>query len=397
MTADLKRDRVYLDNAATSWPKPESVCTAVVQYLRESGAAAGRAVYQEALDADRTLQLVRASIARLIGADDSRRIVFTLNGTDALNLALHGLLLPGDHVITSQAEHNSVLRPLHHLSAERGVHVTRLPIDRRGCVDPDQCRRAIQADTRLIALIHASNVTGAMQPAVEIGTIAREAGVLFLVDAAQTIGHVPIDVGHLRADLLAAPGHKGLLGPTGTGILYVGPRAEPRLRSLRQGGTGTQSEWDRQPEDLPEKYEAGIQNLAGIVGLGAGVEYLLQRGVSAIERHEQALTLRLLRAWEGEPRVQVHGPAGLEDRVGVVTVSVDGYDPQELAAMLDASRRIQVRAGLHCAPGVHRALGTLGRGGALRFSVGALNDAADVDVATRTLGEFLHLPSPITG
>ncbi len=283
------QERIYLDNAATSWPKPQSVYDAVDHYQRSMGVAAGRGFYREAVEVDRTLQRTRTAIARLIGADEPSRIIFTFNGTDSLNLALHGILRSGDHVITSAAEHNSVLRPLRYLEGHQGVEISRIPVDEFGLVDPDAIRGAIRPNSRLIALIHASNVTGALQPAEDVGRIAHENGLLFLLDAAQSLGHVPLDVSRLGADLLAAPGHKGLLGPLGTGILYVAPGIEEQLRPIRQGGTGTDSESDRQPETLPQKYESGNPNVAGLVGLSAGVEYLAQQGIAAVRQHELQL------------------------------------------------------------------------------------------------------------
>ena len=224
--------RIYLDNAATSWPKPESVYRAVDSYQREIGAAAGRGAYGAGLEADRIVAAARNGIARLIGAGDPRQIVFTANGTDSLNLAMHGWLRSGDHVVTTVVEHNSVLRPLRELIERRQIVVTRVPCDAAGLVDPDDIRRALRPTTRLVALVHASNVTGALQPAREIGEITRAHGAALLIDAAQTIGHVPLAVDELAADLLAAPGHKGLLGPLGTGVLYVRKGREQELQSV---------------------------------------------------------------------------------------------------------------------------------------------------------------------
>ena len=286
--------RIYLDNAATSWPKPESVYRAVERIQRDVGAAAGRGAYAEALEAGRLVESARAGLSRLIGAGDPRRIVFTNNGTDSLNLAIHGFLEPGDHVVTTAAEHNSVLRPLRELENRGVVQVTRVACDAAGQVDPHDIQRAITAKTKLVAILHASNVTGAIQPVPEIGKIARNLGAAFLVDAAQTLGHLPISVDEMLVDMLAAPGHKGLLGPLGTGLLYVRQGIESRLRSVRQGGTGTRSEEDCQPQSMPDKYESGNPNVPGLAGLAAGVEFVEARGLLAIRRHEVALTERFL-------------------------------------------------------------------------------------------------------
>src|SRR6267142_3266434 len=270
--------RLYLDNAATSWPKPEAVYRAVDDYQRRLGAPAGRGSYAEAAETERIVVSCRKKVGALMGATDPSRIVFTQNGTDSLNLALHGLLRPNDHVVTTVCEHNSVLRPLRFLAEHRGVTTTYVTCDGQGYVDPDAIRQAITPKTRLIAMIHASNVTGAIQPAEAIGRIAGERGVFYLLDAAQSLGHLPINVASLGCHMLAAPGHKGLLGPLGTGVLYLAPGIEQHLLPLRQGGTGTQSDEDRQPDTLPHRYEAGNLNVPGIVGLEAGVSHVAELG-----------------------------------------------------------------------------------------------------------------------
>jgi cysteine desulfurase family protein len=380
--------RIYLDNAATSWPKPQSVYAAVDRALREIGAPAGRGVYREADEAARLVADARRRVAAILGAEEPRRVVFTLNGTDSLNLALHGLLKPGDHVVTTVVEHNSVLRPLRQMRETGGRSVTRVGCDAEGFVDPDEIARAITPETRLIALVHASNVTGAMQPVEEVGRIARERDVLFLVDAAQTVGRVPLDVRQIGCSLLAAPGHKGLLGPLGTGVLYIAPGVENQLASVRQGGTGTQSEEDLQPETLPDKYEAGNLNVPAIAGLGAGAAWLQEQGLEKIHHYVSELTERLaagLRAIEG---ITVFGPADPARRIDVVSITIAGCQPQEAAVMLDTAHRIQTRPGLHCAPLMHRALGTLEGGGTLRFSVGPFNTAEEIDQAIAAVAEI---------
>jgi cysteine desulfurase/selenocysteine lyase len=373
--------RIYLDNAATSWPKPEAVYRAVERYQRVLGAPAGRSAYAEAAEVSQAIEAARQAVARLIGARDSRQIVFTANGTDALNLAIHGVLQPGDHVVTSVVEHNSVLRPLRQLEEHGGISVSRVGCDYRGVVSADAIAAATGPRTALIVLTHASNVTGALQPVEAVARLAAARGALFLVDAAQSLGHVEIDVERLGCDLLAAPGHKGLLGPLGTGLLYVRPGVEARLSSRRQGGTGSLSDDDHQPDHLPDKYEAGNLNAAGIVGLGAGVRYLLERGLDNVRRHERELTAQLVEGLAEIPGVTLYGPDDLDSRVGVVSCTLEGFDPQELAALLDTSFHVQVRAGLHCAPLLHCALGTVERGGTVRFSIGPMNDATEIDTA----------------
>ncbi|HUE73356.1 MAG TPA: aminotransferase class V-fold PLP-dependent enzyme [Pirellulaceae bacterium] len=381
--------RIYLDNAATTWPKPEAVWQAVDDYQRRLGAPAGRGAYHEAAEVERLVDQCRSRIRALIGAEDPRQIVFTLNGTDSLNQAIHGCLRPGDHVITSVCEHNSVLRPLRQWQDRGDVRVTYVRCDGAGYISPDDVRKAIQPRTRLIALLHASNVTGAVQPLAEVGAIAREHDVLLLVDAAQSLGHVPVDVAELGCDLLAAPGHKGLYGPLGTGVLYLGPGVESELVTTRQGGTGTRSDEDIQPMSLPDRYESGNLNVPGIVGLNAGVAEVQRRGLAASAEHERELTERLLAGLAEIRGVTLYGPrAGdSKQRVGVVSFNLDNFEPQELAALLDSTRSIQVRAGIHCAPRMHEALGTSPRG-TVRFSIGLYNTPEDIDAALSVLREI---------
>jgi cysteine desulfurase family protein len=380
--------RIYLDNAATSFPKPDAVYTAVDDYNRRSGAAIGRGAYRAAIDATAIVQRCRKRIADLFGAESPDRLIFTSNGTDSLNLALHGLLRKGDHVVTSDVEHNSVLRPLRELARKAGVEVTRVAADATGKVDPAQFQQAVRPCTKLVALVHASNVTGTIQSVADVGQIARQAGAVFLIDAAQSAGHVPINLQDLPVDVLACPGHKGLLGPLGTGILYLRPGMESRLDSLRQGGTGTRSEDDVQPETLPDKYESGNHNAPGLVGLEAALSWLTDRGVDEIRRHEQLLVSQLLEGLSRIPGVRLFGPASPDERVGVVSVGLEGIDPQSVAAILDQTFGIEVRAGLHCAPGAHRAIGSFDAGGTVRFSVGPFTTANDIAAVVEALEQI---------
>jgi cysteine desulfurase / selenocysteine lyase len=379
--------RIYLDNAATSFPKPAAVYDAVDLAQRKLGAAEGRSATRAATQVHAVIDRCRQRAARILGAESPQRIVFTFNATDSLNLALHGLLRPGDHAVTSSIEHNSVLRPLRHL-AETGVEVTHVEADGEGRVSPERVKQALQKNTRLVALLHASNVMGTIQPIDAVGEIARAAGAFFLVDAAQTAGHLPIDVSRSPIDLLACAGHKGLLGPLGTGLLYVRTGIEEHLQSVRQGGTGTKSEDDRQPDRLPDKYEAGNHNVPGLFGLEAGLAWLEERTVAEVNRYERRLTARLLDGLSDLSRLRVYGPETLEERVAVVSLAVAGMDPQELAAILDDSFGIETRAGLHCAPGAHRCLATFTSGGTLRLSPGPFTTEAEIDAAVSALREI---------
>ncbi len=377
--------RAYFDHAATSWPKPETVYQAVDRYQRQMGASPARGVYVEAKTADEEVSAARRAVAELIGAESPSQIVFTLNCTDALNMAIHGLLRQGDHVVTSVVDHNSVLRPLTWLEQRLGIDVTRVPCDTEGIIDPDDVAKALRDNTRLVVLVHASNVTGALQPIEEVGRAISGHEAMFLVDAAQSAGHLPIDVGQLGVDLLAAPGHKGFLGPLGTGVLYVRRGVESRLDSFRQGGTGTHSDLDVQPDNLPDKYEPGNPNLPGICGLRAGIEYLLQQGVQNVRRHEQELTNRLIDGLASIPGVRLYGTRLAEKRVGLVSITHAGIAPAELAARLDVRFRVQCRAGIHCAPRMHIALGTAAGGGTLRLSLGALTTTNEVERAVQAV------------
>jgi cysteine desulfurase family protein len=378
-------NRIYLDNAATSWPKPDAVYVAVDRYQREIGAPNGRSGYREALEANRIVERARRGVAKLIGAGDPAHVVFGCSGTDVLNLAIRGVVRKGDHVVTTVCDHNSVLRPLRALRETLNVDVTYVPCDGQGFVSPDDVRAALRANTRLVAMIHSSNVTGAIQPIDEIGRAVRETGALFLVDAAQSLGHVPIDVRQLSVDLLAAPGHKGLLGPLGTGVLYIRPGVERELQPLRCGGTGTQSDEDRQPENLPDKYEPGNHNLPGLAGLAAAVDFLGSETIDAIHAHDTRLAKRLIDRLREIDGVTIHGPQSTADRTSVVSITVEGYDPQELAAVLESTHGIQCRAGLHCAPRMHQALGTSVRGGTLRLSPGFSTLPEEIDTVTAAL------------
>ena len=376
---------IYLDNAATSWPKPETVYTTMDSFLREKGANPGRSGYDMAVAAEQVIEEARTLVARLFNIPDEKDVVFTSNCTESLNLALKGTLHPGDHVITDSIGHNALVRPLRRLERD-GLLVTRVPPSSEGgFVSPDAVRQAIRPATRLIAITHASNVSGVIQPIEEIGEVARKSRVAFLVDAAQTAGVVPIDVQASHIDLLALSGHKGPLGPPGTGVLYISKRVE--VEPLKEGGTGTVSESEEQPLDRPSRYESGTLNSVGIAGLRAGLKYLLAKGIETIRLYELDLLTSL---WEGlaaNPRVTVYGPKDGADRVGVVSFRLLGWSPGEIGAILDQAFDIKVRTGLHCAPAAHRMLGTYPEG-SVRASIGCFNTSDEI-------GAFLEAISQI--
>jgi cysteine desulfurase/selenocysteine lyase len=376
---------IYLDNAATSFPKPETVYQALDRFARQSLANPGRAGHKMALAAEHALDDARHLLNQLFHGEAPERFVFTLNCTDALNMAFKGVLGEGDHVITTDLEHNSVSRPLRKLELDKRISLTRLHADGGGTIDPDAIRKAITPRTRLIALTHASNVLGTVQPIAEVGRIAREHDLLFLVDAAQTAGAVPIDVQALGIDLLAFPGHKSLLGPTGTGALYVGSRA--RVRAWREGGTGGDSASETQPTLFPYFLEGGTPNVLGVAGLAAGIKYVQERGIEQIRAHETALTDRLWRRLEEIGGYEVFGHRDMTRRVGTLSFRSEALPAAEIGGILDQAFDIAVRPGLHCAPYIHRALGTFPEG-AVRVSPGPFSTEGDIDRLAAALAEI---------
>ena len=365
---------IYLDNAATSWPKPEQVYDAVSNAIKRSGNPS-RSNSEEARAAATDIIETRGALAQLFNIADPQRIVFALNATDAINLGLQGMLKPGDHVITSQMEHNAVTRPLAYLE-DAGVMVTKVNTDPVSGADLDEIRKSIRPETKLVAMTHASNVTGALNPIEEIGAICREAGVPFLVDASQSAGAIPIDVVTMNIDLLAFPGHKSLLGPTGTGALYVSETVSPR--PIRSGGTGVFSEVRLQPEQLPYYYEAGTQNTVGISGLCAGVHYIMERSVSSIYFEEQKMVQQLIDGLTSMQGVTVYGPL-TSPRAAAVSFNIEGMDCADVAMILESYYDISVRSGLQCAPDTHRMLGTFDMGGTVRVSPGLFTTADEID------------------
>lgn len=382
-------DRIYCDNAATSFPKPPDVLAAMQQYAETLGASAGRGAYREAIEAGEMLTDGRRRIARLINAPSPESIIYTLNCSSALNLAIHGVLRDGDHVVATRMEHNSVLRPLHLLLAEKRIDVSWVPADARtGIVDVEAVRSALRSNTRLLCVNHGSNVTGAVQDIASLSSICAKHDALFLVDVAQTIGHIPIDVREWKIDLLAFPGHKGLMGPLGTGGLYIRPGLESTMRPLIQGGTGSISELPEQPEFMPDRFEPGSHNAIGIAGLVASLKWIEARGVDALREHDRSLSAQFLEATQNIPGMTVFGPTDVTRRVAVFSVVLDGLEPSELAALLESEFGILTRPGIHCAPFAHQALGTDVKGGTTRISFGAFNTLDDVERCATALREL---------
>lgn len=384
---------IYFDNAASSWPKPESVVRRAREWFGENGANPGRSSHRPGASASTAIRETRQRLAGLLGVPDPDRLAFTAGATHALNQAMRGLLEPGDHVVTSVLEHNSVLRPLTALE-EEGIEVTAVEPDERGVVTPGAVAGALRPSTRMVALTHASNILGVVQPIQAIALeVRKHAGeeVRVLVDAAQTAGCVPIDADAWDLDLLAVAGHKGLFGLQGTGALYVRPGLE--LRPLIAGGTGSRSHEARMPEEMPDRLEAGTTNTPGLVSLSAGVEWLTERGVDTIREREERLHRELLSGLREIDGVTVYNPEGAPASTAVALFNIGEGDPEEAAFLYDRRFGFALRAGVHCAPWAHRWLGTLDREpqGALRASPGFFNTDQDVDRFLEASREMVEL------
>ena len=375
---------IYLDNAATSFPKPPSVIRAMTEALTEYGANPGRGGHQLALKAGRTVEKCRELAAEFFGAPSPERVIFTRNCTESLNIAITGMLHKGDEVICSHGEHNAVMRPLERFVSRGDITVKLLRPDGQGLLSPDTLRRAITSRTSLVICCHSSNVTGVIQPVAELGAVCRERGVPLLVDAAQTAGVLDVSLSRLNADMIAAPGHKGLMGPHGTGLLIL--REDINPEPLILGGTGSASESVRQPELLPDRYESGTLNLPGIAGLAAGLEFV-SRQRKEIHRYETGLNDRLRRQLDQIPGLTLLGSARIP-RVGITAILPAGGDSAALADALDATG-VAVRGGLHCAPAMHSYLGTM-KSGAVRFSPGPYNTERDIDDAAALVARLMR-------
>ncbi|OUS68144.1 cysteine desulfurase [Paenibacillus sp. MY03] len=384
MTAE-QRKLIYLDHAATSWPKAPGVVEAVTDALMNDGANPGRGSHAMAVRASRILFDTRKALGKLFGIRNPNDIAFAANTTMALNMAIQGLVKAGDHVITTSVEHNSVRRPLYQLEQEKDVEVTYLRSDEYGRIQLSELEKAIKPNTKLIAVNHSSNLLGTILPVGEIGEIARKHDVKLLVDAAQSAGIVPIDVKALGIDLLAFPGHKGLLGPQGTGGLYIAPEVD--LEPLLLGGTGSQSEAPHQPLVRPDRYEAGTPNTPGLAGLKAGVHYVLNETVQNIHTKERALTERMMEGLLHIPKLRLLGPKLGEERTGIVAFQAENIDSSELSFILDQHYGIAVRSGYHCTPLAHASAGTADTG-AVRASVGIFTTEEEVDTLVTAMTEI---------
>jgi cysteine desulfurase family protein len=371
---------IYLDNAATSWPKAPGVAEAITRFLNDIGANPGRSGHRLSIDAARMVANVREQVADLFGAQDPLRVVFTHNVTHAINTALHGLLQPGNHIITSSVEHNSMIRPLTAL-ADRGIRFTAIACCPDGSIDLDALQSAIKPETVMIAVTHASNVLGTILPVDRIGAIAREHGLLMLVDAASTGGCVPIDMLADNIDLLAFTGHKALLGPTGTGGLILGPRIDASsIRPVFQGGTGSRSAMETQPPFLPDLLECGTLNTVGLAGLGAALTWITMKGVEGIQQTCRTRTAQLLDRLTTTAGVTVYGPLDASLRTSTIAFNIKGLNPSQAGQILDERFAVLCRIGLHCAPRAHTTAGTF-PDGAIRFSPGVFTTPEEIETA----------------
>jgi len=383
----VKERIIYLDNAATTFPKPRSVLEGMVEAYGRMGVSPGRGGYDLAVEAEERVQAARRQLAQFFGAPDPDRVIFANNATDALNMAIQGWVRPGDHVVSTRLEHNSVLRPLNHLSRQGIIDYDLIPFDGQGFIDPGDVAGAIRSHTRLVIVCHASNVLGTIQPVADIGRICAERDVPLLIDAAQSAGVIPIRMTDWHIAAVAFTGHKSLLGPTGIGGLVLGPELE--IQTTRFGGTGVDSKSLIHTQTFPHRLEAGTINLMGIIGLSAGLDYVMSEGLASIHGREMDLLTRLRDGLSGIDCIQRYAMDDLSDHVGLMTLSVDGMDPEDVSAILDGDFGIAVRSGLHCAPLVHETLGTYPQGG-VRFSLGPFNTPEEIDRAIEAMAAIVR-------
>ncbi len=366
---------IYLDNAATSRPKPPEVINAMVNYMTEVCANSGRSGHRLAISASRIVYNTRSAIAELFNIKDPLRVIFTMNATEGLNLAIRGLFQDHDHIITSSMEHNSVMRPLRAMESY-GLEITTVRCSEQGFLDPNDVRKAIKKNTRAIVLNHASNVIGSIAPIEEISETSKEYGLLFILDSAQTAGSYPINIQKLDPDILVFTGHKSLYGPTGVGGVYIKEGVDPK--PLKYGGTGSRSEEEFQPDFTPDKYESGTLNIVGIAGLGAGINFILREGIESIREREIKLTQKLIDGLSAMPRVILYGGKQAKKQLGIVSFNIEGYSPSEVGYYLDEKFDIMCRVGLHCSPSSHKTIGTF-PDGTVRLSLGFFTTEDDID------------------
>ncbi len=379
---------IYFDNAATTWPKPESVYQYMDKFYRSTGVNPGRSGFDLAIEAGNLIENLRKRLTRFFGGDEDapERLYFGYNATDALNTVLQGLLGPGDHVISTNLEHNSVIRPINHLVRDNGLEATFVPFNAQGFVEPDAIRNVIKTNTKVVVVNHGSNVIGTVQPIAEIGKVCREHDIIFVIDSSQTAGVVPINMKEMNVDVLVFTGHKGLMGSMGIGGLCV--RKHVDIRATRSGGTGVNSIDPFQPEKSPWKLEIGTPNLTGIAALWAGQEWIDQQGIDAIYQHEMKLAEKMVNEFKKIQGVTTYCVDSLENHISTFLINIKGIEASNVGIKLDIDYDIAVRTGLHCAPLAHEQLGTTQLYGGVRFSVGAFNTEEQVDIAIQAIAEI---------
>ncbi len=382
---EMQQKLIYFDNASTSWPKPESVYSFMTDFYRSTGVSPGRSGYELGIEAATLLDKLRLRLTRFFGGDEDapERLCFGYNATDALNLIIPGLLKAGDHVITTEVEHNSVIRPVNTLARDGGVEATFVSFDGAGFVDPGDIARAIRPNTRLVIVNHGSNVIGTIQPVAAIGRICREHGIPFALDVSQTAGVVPIDMEAMNVDVLAFTGHKSLMGATG-GLCV---RKHLEIGQVRAGGTGVNSEYPYQLAEYPWRLEYGTINILGVAALWAGQEWLETQGIENIHAREMQLARRFVEGVQEIPDVHLYCCDSLENHISTISLNVGELDAGDAGLRLDVKHDIATRTGLQCAPLVHKRIGTAARRGTVRFSIGAFNTAAEIDAAIAAVAE----------
>ena len=380
---------LYLDNAATSFPKPEAMLQAMINYQQTIGGSPGRSGHGLSIDAGRVVFETREALAQLFNIDDPLRIAFTKNATEALNIALFGLLKKGDHVVTTSMEHNSVMRPLRFLAAQ-GVELSVVPCSSQGDVAPEDVRTALRPNTKMVVLTHASNVTGTIMPVEEIGAITGHRNIVLCVDAAQTAGTLTIDVEKMSIDLLAFSGHKSLYGPQGTGGLFIRKGLDKKIDPLMRGGTGSRSEFEDQPDFMPDKYESGTPNTIGLAGLRAGTTFIMEQTVEAIRKKKAILTQQFIdRLKEMRGDVILYGHQDNSKRTAIVSFNLKNITSSEASLYFEKKWGIMCRPGLHCAPSAHKTIGTFPQG-TVRFSFGFFYTKQDIDLACEAVRQILR-------
>ncbi|MGL5347747.1 MAG: aminotransferase class V-fold PLP-dependent enzyme [Peptostreptococcaceae bacterium] len=376
---------IYLDNASTSYPKPKEVADGIYEFMINNGATSGRGAYKAAMDSDKMIYEARKTVAKMFKFSDPKRVIFTSNVTEALNLAINGILKDRDHVITSGIEHNAVWRCLKTLEKDRKITISKIEADKDGITNPEDIEKYIKSKTKLIIFNHASNVLGTIQPIKEIGKIAKKYNIPFLVDTAQTAGVLPIDVEEDNIDLLAFTGHKSLLGPMGTGGLVVNWNGE--INPLKSGGTGGDSAYEYQPDYYPNKLEAGTLNVAGIIGLKKGIDFINKEGIENIYNKERELVKYALEKLDEIENIELYGPKDSNKVVGVISFNIVGKRAEEVGYELDNKYNIMVRSGLHCSPNAHEVMGTKEKG-AVRIGIGYFNEKDHIDKLVNAIKEI---------